>query len=85
MLQQFRVSTNEIYYEAFLKVPVLNGCTIGATTAPFLEHPFIAFYQQKASKNEMLKQFGVSANEISQESLLKVPLLNRSFPVAHYS
>ena len=39
---------------------------------------FIAFYQQKASKNEMLKQFGVSTNEIYQEGFLKVPALNRS-------
>ena len=32
---------------------------------------FIAFYQQKASKNEMLKQFGVSTNEIYQSDFLK--------------
>ena len=39
MLQQFGVSTNEIYQEVFLKVPVLNRTTNGARAAPFLEHP----------------------------------------------
>ena len=39
---------------------------------------FIAFYQQKASINKMLKQFGVSNNEIYQKGLLKVRVLNRS-------
>ena len=29
---------------------------------------FIAFYQQKASINEIIKQFGVSTNEIYQEN-----------------
>ena len=31
MLKQFGVSTNEIYQEGFLKVPVLNRSTKGAT------------------------------------------------------
>ena len=39
---------------------------------------FTAFYQQKASKTEMLKQFGVSTNEIYQEAFFRVPVLNRS-------
>ena len=38
----------------------------------------IAFDQQKASKNEMLKQYGVSTNEIYQEDFLKVAILNHS-------
>ena len=38
MLKQFEESTNEIYQEGILKVPVLNRSTKGATTAPFLEH-----------------------------------------------
>ena len=39
---------------------------------------FTAFYQQKVQKNEMLKQSGVSTNEIYQEDFLKVAVLNRS-------
>ena len=39
---------------------------------------FTALYQQKASKHEMLKQFGVSTNEIYQEGFLKVYALSRS-------
>ena len=39
MVKQFEESTNEIYQEVILKVPVLNRSTKGATTAPFLEHP----------------------------------------------
>ena len=31
MLKQFEVSANEIYQEGFLKVPVLNRSTKGAT------------------------------------------------------
>ena len=37
----------------------------------------MAFYQEKVSKNEMLKQYGVRTNEIYQEGFLKVPALNR--------
>ena len=80
MLKQFRVSTNEIYQECFLKVPVLNHSTKGAMNGQLLSQSalFIAFYQQKASKNEMLQQFGVTTNEIYQEGFLKVPVLNHS-------
>ena len=39
---------------------------------------FIAFYQQKASKKETLKQFGVRTNEIYREDFLKVAVLYRS-------
>ena len=39
MVKQCGVSTNEICQEGFLKAPVLNHSTKGATTAPFLEHP----------------------------------------------
>ena len=67
MLKQFGVSTNEIYQEGFLKVPVLNRSTKGATLQGTL---FIAFYLRKASINEILKQFGVSTNEIYQEKHL---------------
>ena len=38
----------------------------------------MAFYQQKATKHEMLKQYGVSSNEIYQEDFLKVAVLNNS-------
>ena len=65
MLEQFGVSTNEIYQKDFLKLAVLNRSTKGATLQSTL---FIAFYQQKASINEILKQFGVSTNEIYQEN-----------------
>ena len=33
---------------------------------------FIVFYRYKASKTEMLKQFGVSTNEIYEEGFPKV-------------
>ena len=67
MLKQFAVSTNEIDQEGFLKVPVLNRFTERATLQGTL---FIAFYQRKASINEILKQFGVNANEVYQEKHL---------------
>ena len=72
MLKQLGVSTNEIYQEAFLKVPVLNCSTKGAMNGQLLSQStlFIAFYQQKASKNETLGQFGVRANEIYSEGFL---------------
>ena len=35
MVQQFGVSPNEIYQEGFLKVPVLNRSTKGATMSFF--------------------------------------------------
>ena len=35
---------------------------------------FTTFYEQKASKNDMLQQFGVSTNQIYQEGFLKVPV-----------
>ena len=38
----------------------------------------MAFYEQKASKKEILKQYGVSANENYQVDFVKVPTLNRS-------
>ena len=38
----------------------------------------MAFYQQKASQSEILKQFGVSTNDIYQEDFLKVAALNGS-------
>ena len=77
MLKQFGVSTNEIYQEGFLKVPVLNRSTKGAKISSFCRAP-CSFYQRKASKNKMLKQSGVSTNEIYQEVFPKVPVLNRS-------
>ena len=72
MLKQLGVSTNEIYQESFLKVPVLNCSTKGAMNGQLLSQStlFIAFYQQKVSKNEMLGQFGVGANEIYSEGFL---------------
>ena len=42
----------------------------------------MAFHQQKASKNEMIKQFGVSTNKIYQEDFLKVAVLNPSTKAA---
>ena len=39
MLNQFGVSTNEIYQEDCLKVAVLNRSTKKAKTAPFAELP----------------------------------------------
>ena len=39
---------------------------------------FIGLYTQKASKNEMFKQYRVSRNEIHKEDFLKVAVLNRS-------
>ena len=39
---------------------------------------FIAFYQQKARKNEMVKQFGINTNKIYHEDFLKVNVLNPS-------
>ena len=39
MFEQCGVSTNEICQEGFLKAPVLNHSTKGATAAAFLEHP----------------------------------------------
>ena len=50
----------------------------------------MAFYQQKATKHEMLKQYGVSSNEIYQEDFLKVAVLTalrkeqRSDPFVEY-
>ena len=38
----------------------------------------IAFYQQKVSIREILKQFGVRANKIYQSDFLRVAVLNYS-------
>ena len=65
MLQQFGVNPNEIYQKGFLKVAALNHSTKGATLQSTL---FTAFYQRKASINEILEKFGVSTNEIYQEN-----------------
>ena len=78
MLKQFEESTNEIYQEGILKVPVLNRSTKGATTAPFLEHPVHSVLSAESKQNEILKQFEVSTNEGYEEGFLKVPVLNRS-------
>ena len=40
MLKQYRVSTNEIYQEDFLNVPVLNRSTKGATISSFRRAPW---------------------------------------------
>ena len=86
MLKPYGVRTNEIYEEDFLKVAVLNCSTKGAMISSFHRAPcFIVFYQQKASKNEMLKQFGVSTKEIYQEGFLKVAVLNCSLKGASIS
>ena len=68
IIKQFGISPNEIYQEAFLKVPILNRSTKEAKISSFCRAPFIAFYQRKASINEILKRFGVSTNEIYQEN-----------------
>ena len=86
MLKLYGVRTNEIYEEDFLKVAVLNCSMKGAMISSFHRAPcFIVFYQQKASKNEMLKQFGVSTKEIYQEGFLKVAVLNCSLKGASIS
>ena len=36
----------------------------------------MVFYQQKASKNEILKQIGISTNEINYFDFLRVAVLN---------
>ena len=45
----------------------------------------MALYQQKVNKNEMLKQFGVSANEICQQDFFKIAILNCSMKGAKIS
>ena len=77
MLKQFGVSTNEIYQEVFFRVPVLNRSTKGATISSFRRAP-CSQSQKKARKNEILKQFKVSSNDIYQEHFLKVDVLDRS-------
>ena len=39
-------------------------------------HVSMVFYQQKASKNDMLKQIGIRTNEIYQWDFFKVATLN---------
>ena len=87
MLKQFAVSPNEIYQEDFLQVVVLNRFMNERSNDQLLSQStlFTAFYQQKASKTEMLKQFGVSPNVIYQEDSLQVALLNRSTKAAKIS
>ena len=46
--------------------------------APFVEHTFHSLLWLKVNKNEILKQFGVSTNEIYQYDFLKVNVLNHS-------
>ena len=84
MLKQFAVSPNEIYQEDFLQVVVLNRFMNERSNDQLLSQStlFTAFYQQKASKTEMLKQFGVSTNEIYQEAFLKVAVINHSTKAA---
>ena len=65
MLKQSGVSPIEIYQEVFLKVPLYersNNQLLSQSTF------FIAFYQQKVGKNEILQQFEVSTNDIYQEN-----------------
>ena len=50
MLQQFGVSTNEIYQEVFLKVPVLNRTTNGARAAPFLDTPVFSLLSPESGQ-----------------------------------
>ena len=64
MLKQFGVRPNEIYQEGFLQVPVLSRSTKGATISSFRRAPVHSLLSAEASINEILKQFGVSTNEI---------------------
>ena len=80
MLKQFGVSTNYIYREGFLKVPVFKPLYERSNVQLLSSSPLFtaAFCQQKVSKNEMLKQFGGGRNENYQEDFLQVAVLNRS-------
>ena len=78
MLTQFGVSTNESYQESFLKVPLLNRSTKGATAAPFLDYPVHSVLSAESEKNERLMKSGGNTNEIYQKGFLKVAVLYSS-------
>ena len=57
-IKQFGVSPNEIYKEDFLKVPVLNRSTIGATISSFRRAPCSqASISRKRAKMKRLSNF----------------------------
>ena len=49
------------------------------------EHPVYSLVSTESEQNEMLKQCGVSTNEIYQEDFLKVAISNRSTKAARIS
>ena len=71
-LKKIPVSTNGIQLKDFKFKPLYERSNDRLLSWSTL---FMAFYQQKVSKNEMLQQFGVSANGIYQWDFLKAAVL----------
>ena len=70
--QKIAASTNKIHQEDFLRVAVLNRSLKGAMDRLFSQRILsVAFHQQKVSKTEMLKQIGVTTNEIFSKAYWK--------------
>ena len=70
MLKQFGVSAKvlmKLIRKAVSKYLLETALRKKQSSAPFVYSTlFITFYLQKANKNEMLKKFGASNNEIYQ-------------------
>ena len=69
MLKEFGVSAEvvmKLIREAFSKYLLETALRKEQSLAPFVQHPFHSLLSAESSKNEMLKKFGASTNEIYQ-------------------